>query len=503
MITATDLLQELLKDGVVSEPELVRLLGVERHDIPLPELEVRLIGNGVLSERKLLAFKGQVAGLPLADDPEVKPVPQLPEAVSRAAGAIALSSPAGAVAFVEPNERNLETVAQSITVRVQPWLMTAGQFKYWFQRLYQNSKETRLPEAPSLVALFDEAIRGRATDIHLQAATPPRLRVDGELVSLPFAPLDRPWLAKEIRHLFGSDAVDSVQRDTSWDCAWEHGTARFRINLGIDSKGPTLSGRVLASSIPSMDDLGLPTAVREFTNLERGLVLVTGPTGSGKSTTLAALLDHIAKNQRRHLITLEDPIEYVLHPGKDAMVNQRELGRDFRSFPAALRQALRQDPDVLLVGEIRDPETASTAITAAETGHLVFGTLHTFDAQSTVTRLVSMHPDGEQDHVREKLAYLIKGVVSQTLLPRSGRPGRVAAMEIMLSTPAIINNLRNAGGISALRSTMQTSRKEGMQTMEMALAALVMRGMVSQEEAESRVRAHEEFHRYLNTITIS
>jgi twitching motility protein PilT len=229
-------------------------------------------------------------------------------------------------------------------------------------------------------------------------------------------------------------------------------------------------------------------------------VLVTGPTGSGKSTTLAALLDHIARKQGRHLITLEDPIEYVFNAGPTSVVNQREHGASFTSFPDALRQALRQDPDVVLVGEMRDAATAQTAVTAAETGHLVFSTLHTYDAQSTVARLVSMYPEGEQDHAREKLAYILRGVVSQTLVPRANTTGRVAAMEIMTSTPAIANNLRNPQGIVHLRSTIQTSRKEGMQTMEMALADLVVRGVVSQEEAEFRARDIEEFRRYLTKM---
>jgi twitching motility protein PilT len=226
-------------------------------------------------------------------------------------------------------------------------------------------------------------------------------------------------------------------------------------------------------------------------------VLVTGPTGSGKSTLLASLLAHMSLHQGRHMITLEDPIEYHLEEGPNSVVNQRELGEHFTDFASAIRQGLRCDPDVIFVGEMRDRETAQTAVVAAETGHLVFSTLHTYDAQSTVARLVSMYPPEEQDHAREKIAYILRGVVSQTLLPRANHPGRIAAQEIMLDNPAITNNLRAPGGIMRLRDTIQTSRREGMQTMEMALAALVRQGLVTEAEALFRAKNPTEFKRYL------
>jgi twitching motility protein PilT len=288
-----------------------------------------------------------------------------------------------------------------------------------------------------------------------------------------------------------------LEREMTLDFAYTYGEERFRMNLGKERHGFTLSARLLSSTIPKMSALGLPKAIQEFIHLERGLVLVTGPTGSGKSTTLAALLQEIASTQDRHIITLEDPIEYVLEQGPRAMVKQREQGEDFIDFPAALRQALRQDPDVVLVGEMRDIETARTAVTAAETGHLVFSTLHTYDAQSTVARLVSMYPEGEQDHAREKLAYILKGVVSQTLVPRANTTGRVAAMEIMLGTPAIANNLRSPKGMTQLRSTIQTSRGEGMQTMEMALADLHRRGLISYDDGLFKARNEEEYEQYI------
>jgi twitching motility protein PilT len=269
------------------------------------------------------------------------------------------------------------------------------------------------------------------------------------------------------------------------------------VNLGLDRRGPKLVARLLPSKLLSMDDLGLPAAVRRFTELERGLVLVTGQTGSGKTTLLAALLAEIARNQARHLITLEDPIEYILAEGPNAVVSQRELGVSFLNFEDALRQALRQDPDVLLIGEIRDAATAEVAVEAADTGHLVFATLHTSDAQSTVSRLVSMFEPAEQDQARIKIAYLLKGIVSQMLVPRAASAGRVAAMEILIGTPSVANNLRRPEGITQLRSTLSTSRKEGMQTMEMALADLVRSGTIRQEEGEVRSRDLDAFYQYL------
>jgi twitching motility protein PilT len=246
-----------------------------------------------------------------------------------------------------------------------------------------------------------------------------------------------------------------------------------------------------------MDELALPHSVQNFINLDRGLVLVTGATGSGKSTTLAALLAQICTSQKRHLITLEDPIEFILPQGS-SVVHQRELGTSFSSFPEGLRQALRQDPDVVLVGEMRDLSTIRTAITAAETGHLVFGTLHTFDAASTVSRLVAMYPSEEQDQIRSTLSYTLKGIVSQTLLRSISGKGRVAAFEVMVTNFGIANNLRKIDGAVHLRGAIETGSRDGMQTMDMALADLVRRRLITEEEALEKVVDAADFKRRMS-----
>lgn len=491
-------LDALVREQVMDEGAVVRLLGPDGRSISLPELEQRLVAHGVLSEHRLALAKGAASGYPVVVEGTTG-LPVLTERVARSCGAVVLDEPAAAVGFVEPNSSNVTMVQEALQGR--PFavkVMTLAHFQDLLRGTYAGEPAgAALRELPDMATALTECIRRRGTDLHIQVGRPPVLRLSGRLEPLEYRPVDAEWLHREVRSMMSTHEWNSLEQTRSHDFAYQYGTDRFRVNVAHDSAGLTVAARLLASTIPSMDDLGLPPAVRAFTELERGLVLVTGPTGSGKSTTLASVLDHIARNQSRHVITLEDPIEYVLTAGRSSVVNQRELSRDFLEFPEALRDALRQDPDVILVGEMRDPETARTAVTAAETGHLVFSTLHTMDAMSSVARLVSMYPEGEQDHAREKLAYILKGVVSQTLVPRSTTAGRVAAMEIMLSSAAITNNLRQPNGLTHLRSTMQTSRREGMQTMEMSLATLVLRGLVRVEEAEFRARDREELHRYL------
>ena len=492
-----ELAAALIEREAVTATRLAELAPSGPDATSVARMEAALVDGGVLSEARLLALKGMLSGLPTYDDATISVTGDLPAECARAASALLLDRAHPTVAFVEPTADNVGLVAATLDGPFDVWLLTTGQFRALYDEAYGNRPPPVNPLG-DIGWVLSECIRRRASDIHIKVDRPPFLRVDGRLMALPVEPVTQQWATHELSSMAGPDRVKVLERDKTADFAITHDGRRFRMNLGEDRDGWTLAGRLLANTVPTMEDLGLSEAIRSFTALERGLVLVTGPTGSGKSTLLASLLAHMSKHQGRHMITLEDPIEYHLEEGPNSVVNQRELGEHFTDFASAIRQALRCDPDVIFVGEMRDRETAQTAVVAAETGHLVFSTLHTYDAQSTVARLVSMYPPEEQDHAREKIAYILRGVVSQTLLPRSNHPGRIAAQEIMLDNPAISNNLRVPGGILRLRDTIQTSRRDGMQTMEMALAALVRQGLVSETEALFRAKNPTEFRRYLH-----
>ncbi|HVS14867.1 MAG TPA: type IV pilus twitching motility protein PilT [Thermoanaerobaculia bacterium] len=330
--------------------------------------------------------------------------------------------------------------------------------------------------------LFAMEERG-ASDLHLGAGEPARLRIDGRLVVCP--ELDpgsgEPEMTALLGQLMSERNWEDFRAKNDADFAFEvPGCARFRVSVYRDHRGLTAAIRRIPGDIPSADDLGLSATVRDLARLKDGLVLVTGPTGSGKSTTLAALIDLINEQRAEHIMTIEDPIEFV-HRSKGCLVHQRELGRDTPSFKQALKAALREDPDVVLVGEMRDLETVAIALETAETGHLVLGTLHTTTAMSTVERLVDQFPGDRQQQVRTMLAGSLRAVIAQRLLPRVGG-GRVAAQEIMVVSPAVSNLIRE-GKTFQIRSVMQTNRGSGMQPMEDALIDLVRRGLVAPEHA--------------------
>jgi twitching motility protein PilT len=272
--------------------------------------------------------------------------------------------------------------------------------------------------------------------------------------------------------------------------------ARFRCNYFYAQHTLRAVFRQIPTDIKTVDQLGLPETIRNLSQYPRGLVLVTGPTGSGKSTTLAAMIDEINRGQQVHILTIEDPVEFV-HRSKKALINQREVGPDTHSFANALRAALREDPDVILVGEMRDPETISLGITAAETGHLVFATLHTQDASQTMDRLIDSFPPDQQAQIRTQLSLTLQGVVSQQLLPRSDREGRIVATEILVANDAVRNHIRE-GKTEQLYSVMQTGRNQGMQTMETALADLVQAGIISESKAKDVASRPDEMMRSLN-----
>jgi twitching motility protein PilT len=505
-VTAAAVIDTLLAEDILTEERLVSLLGKDRHDISLPKLEELLLRENVLSTNRLLLLKGMISGHQVLLDTTVAPRADFDARVSKNSGAIVLDLPQQTIAFVEDLPENLERVSRALGLafaEYDVWLMTIQQFVELHKALYKGEKMNTRDVAPDVFAVLDEAVQRRASDIHLKVGRPPTLRIDGSLVELSYRPIDTDWMETEVRRIAGPERLERVQREHDADFAYQYGAARFRINLGQNRNGITVAARTLPTRVPTLEDLKLPNAIRRFVELERGLVLVTGPTGSGKSTTLAALLADIARNQGRHIITLEDPIEFALPTDGNSIIDQRELHQSFTSFPAGLRQALRQDPDVILVGELRDLETIRTAVSAAETGHLVFGTLHSHSAEATVGRIVSSFPAEEQDQARAQLAYILKGIVSQTLLPHSSGRGRVAAFEILVSTAAVSNNLKRLDGQTQLRQTMETGTKEGMQTMEMALASLVRRNLVRQEDAEFKAKDIEDFRRRLNAGELS
>jgi twitching motility protein PilT len=345
--------------------------------------------------------------------------------------------------------------------------------------------------------LLKLAFELKASDVHLTVGRPPVFRVHGKLFAadelgaravpgvedLPVLTAgDTEALA---RQLIPGDRFQQFMQVGESDLSYAiPGVGRFRVNAFKQRGTVALAIRLIPERIPTFDELGLPEVVAHLARRPRGLVLVTGPTGSGKSTTLAAMIDLINSESRLHIITLEDPIEYV-HRHKKSLVNQREIGRDSLSFAAALRAALREDPDVILVGEMRDLETIATAITAAETGHLVLATLHTTSAAQTIDRIIDVFPPHQQQQVRLQLAGALEGVIAQQLLPRRDRPGRVAALEILVATPAIRNLIRE-GKTHQIVSQLQTGARYGMQTLDMALRNLVRTGVIGREEALAR-----------------
>jgi len=340
-----------------------------------------------------------------------------------------------------------------------------------------------MPQLTSIDDLLEQMVVLNASDLHVTTDSPPVYRVRGEIVRAagfdPFTPDDTRSL---LYRILSSEQQKVFELRRQLDFAYAlPGVARFRVNVYYQRESVGAAFRLIPQDIKSLEELGLPGVLHRFSEMPRGIVLVTGPTGSGKSTTLAAILDEINRNRPEHILTIEDPIEFV-HRHKRCIVNQREIGPDAVSFGEALKAALRQDPDIILVGEMRDMETISTALTAAETGHLVFATLHTQSAPSTIDRIIDVFPAEQQEQVRIMIANSLQGVVTQTLLPTADGAGRVAALEILLPDDAVRNLIRQAK-IEQVYSIMQTNTARGMQTMEQALADLTLRRVVNPEDA--------------------
>jgi len=344
-----------------------------------------------------------------------------------------------------------------------------------------------------------EVMERNASDLHLTAGSPPMVRQRGQLSALDYPELDATTVREVIYSILTNDQRQRLETDWQIDLAYAiPGRARFRVNAFFQRASLGAAFRLIPQEMPRLADLGLPMTLRDFTKKPRGLVLVTGPTGSGKSTTLASMIDLINEERSEHIMTIEDPIEF-LHRHKRCIINQREVGADAPSFALALKAALRQDPDVILVGEMRDLDTISTALTAAETGHLVFATLHTQDTAQTIDRIVDVFPPAQQHQVRTQLSVALQGIVTQQLLPTADGAGRVVAAEVLVPTAAIRNLIRE-GKTHQIYSALQTGATHGMQTMDTALVELVNRGKISRELAEARSSSPEELRRLIGGV---
>jgi twitching motility protein PilT len=347
-----------------------------------------------------------------------------------------------------------------------------------------------------ILDLLKVAVEKKASDLHITVAVPPVLRINGHLERMDEKNLSPQDTITLVQELLTDEQIVELKEKGEIDLSFSYpGLGRFRVNIYKQRGSYGMAFRTVALNIPTIDDLGFPLVLKELAKKQRGLILVTGPTGSGKSTTLASMIDYINRERSAHILTLEDPIEY-LHKHNKSIVNQREIGNDSHSFSKALRAALRQDPDVILVGEMRDLETISIAITAAETGHLVLSTLHTIGAAKTIDRIIDIFPSHQQQQIKVQLSSVIEGIISQQLLEKSDGQGRVAALEIMIATSAIRNLIRE-GKSHQLQTNIQTGSKFGMQTMDNAILDLCNRGLIDRKTALTYAVDRESLERFM------
>ncbi len=333
--------------------------------------------------------------------------------------------------------------------------------------------------------LLKETVTSQASDLHLSAGSPIMIRIHGSIKKIDERAITREITKDLLYQVLNKEQIASLEKGSDVDFSLSiPEIGRFRVNVFNQRLGLGAVFRSIPTKIPNMQELGLPQTIKELIDLENGMILVTGPTGSGKSTTLAVMIDYINTSKDGHIITIEDPIEFI-HESKNCIINQREIGTNTHSFANALRSALREDPDYVLVGELRDLETISLALTAAETGHLVFGTLHTQDAPKTITRIIDIFPAGQKDQIRLQLSDSLQCVIAQRLYPRKDQIGRVAAYEILIATLAVRNLIREEK-IYQIESVIQTSRQQGMQNLEQAKRKLVAEGKLAPEFLEER-----------------
>ncbi len=369
------------------------------------------------------------------------------------------------------------------------------------ERVYVDGKGVKL-SMRDLLGRFAEMESMRISDLHLKAGSPPAYRIDGGLEPMDAAPIERAAMDALLASVLDAAQFEELRRDRELDSSFTVGDARFRVNCFYDDEGPAIVFRALPQQVPDVEQVGFPNkSWMDIIEQESGLVLLTGSCGSGKSTTICSLIERIASSRPYRIITLEDPIEYQIKPGR-SLVSQRELGRDVIDYGRGLRACLREDPDVIFVGEMRDRESATWTLTAAETGHLVFSTLHTRDVRGTVTRIIDMFPTGQQDEIANQLSLGLSHIISQKLIQRADGKGRVLAMEIMRNNYAVANTIRQLK-IEQLYNILQTHRRDNSQermiTMEQSLARLVVTKTITREEAERHANHPEEFKRELLT----
>ena len=363
----------------------------------------------------------------------------------------------------------------------------------------ESSKTKPLAEA-HIDDLLKLVVDKKASDLHISVGLPPVLRIDGALIPTNDEKVIPQESQRLIYDILTDDQIQRFETQFELDFSYQLGRiSRFRVNVYRDRGNVATAFRVIPAKIPTLKDLQLPAILEDLTRLPRGLILVTGPTGSGKSTTLAAMINSINTERSVHVLTIEDPIEY-LHSHNFSIINQREVGQDTRAFANALRAALREDPDVILVGEMRDLETMQMAVSAAETGHLVFATLHTNSAATSVERIVDAFPPGQQEQVRLQLSNNLQAIICQQLLPRANQPGRICALEIMTASPAIRNLIRESKA-HQITSMIQTSANLGMQTMDQSLRDLYLRGTITFELAMERAMNSQELEKMIRTLS--
>jgi twitching motility protein PilT len=517
----------LVERKVLSRDALEHLLDREqRESVPLSKL---LLAEGMVGEKDLVAAVAAQVGIAFVDfelqalNPTLDRLIPTELAREHLAVAVDIEGSDLLVAMVDPSNKDaVAAIEKATSWSVKPALAVRSELERIVGSMYGLSEpsaglggdiEIAIDEQAGNVVEPATAVKGQelhvndllervvdlgGSDLHMTSGVPPAVRVHGEIKHLTEFPVMTPSeirrmiyaiLTQKQRERFEND----LELDTSHSVP---GLGRFRVNVFLQRDAVGSVMRVIPSEVVPFDHLGLPPAVLQFADLPRGLILVTGPTGSGKSTTLASLIDIINAHKPCHIMTVEDPIEF-LHRHKTAIINQREVGEDTYSFSAALKHVLRQDPDVILVGEMRDLETISTALTAAETGHLVFATLHTQDAPQSVDRVIDVFPAHQQQQVRVQLAAALQGIVTQQLIQTPGGHGRAVAAEVLVATPAVRNLIRE-GKTHQIYSAMQAGGKFGMQTMDMALSALVKQNKISMELALERCANEQDFRRLVS-----